>query len=206
MKILTTLFLVFFLFSCSSIPEVKKEIESPFYWNKNSSVQLKIYTDFECPACIAFEEKVWKELFEKYVLQNKIWITYKMFPLSIHKSAEDDAISALCSSKQWKYNEFTNKMYELEKQKAWKTINFEERLKIANDIKLNEIEFTTCVNEKHYLNKIESDIKEWNDVDKITWTPSIFINWNILDMSWIRDKDDFFKLIDNQLKLWEINW
>jgi protein-disulfide isomerase len=205
MKIFTTLILSFLLLSCSWVPEVKKDIENPFYWDKNSSTQIKIYTDFECPACIVFEEKIWKELFEKYALNNKIWITYKMFPLTIHKNAKDDAISALCSSKQWKYNEFANKMYELEKEKEWKSVNFDDRLKIAKDIKLNEIEFTTCVNEKHYLNKIESDIKEWNEVDKITWTPSIFINWVSIDMSEIRDKWDFFKLIDNQIWSWETN-
>jgi hypothetical protein len=51
-------------------------------------------------------------------------------------------------------------MYSLEKERHLKTVYFEDRLKIAKDIKLNEAEFTTCVNENHYLNKIESDIKE----------------------------------------------
>jgi hypothetical protein len=41
-----------------------------------------------------------------------------MFPLStIHKNAEDDAISALCATKQSKYSEFSTKMYALEKEK-----------------------------------------------------------------------------------------
>lgn len=205
MKIFTTLILSFLLFSCTSIPEVKKDIENPFYWDIKSKTQIKIYTDLECPACISFEEKLWKELFDNYALTNKIWITYKMFPLTMHKNAKDDAIAALCSSKQWKYSEFADKMYQLEKEKSWSAISFNERLQIAKDINLNETEFTTCVNEKHYLNKIESDIKEWNEVDKITWTPSLFINWDPLDLSWIRTREDFFKYIDNQIWSWETN-
>lgn len=205
MKIFTTLILSFLLFSCSSIPEVKKDIVSPFYWDKNSSIQIKIYTDFECPACIVFEEKIWKELFEKYANNNKIWITYKMFPLNFHKNAKDDALSVLCSSKQWKFIEFSNKMYALEKEKKWKSVNFDDRLQIAKDVNLNETEFTTCVNEKHYLNKIESDIKEWNDIDKIRGTPSIFINGVLIDISKFRDIEDFFKLIDNLTWTWKTN-
>lgn len=205
MKIFTSLLLIFLFFSCSKTIEVKKDIESPFYWDKNAKVQIKIYTDLECPACIAFEEKMWKELFDQYALKNKIWLTYKMFPLPMHSNARDDAISALCATKQWKYSEFSTKMYSLEKEKEWKTVSFEDRLKIAKDIKLNEVEFTTCVNENHYLNKIESDIKEWNEIDKITWTPSIFVNWISVDLSWIKSKEDFFKFIDNQIKTWEIN-
>ncbi|MDP2091087.1 MAG: thioredoxin domain-containing protein [Candidatus Gracilibacteria bacterium] len=197
MKIFTTLILSFLLFSCSSIPEVKKDIVSPFYGDKNSSIQIKIYTDFECPACIVFEEKIGKELFEKYANNNKIGITYKMFPLNFHKNAKDDALSVLCSSKQGKFIEFSNKMYALEKEKKGKSVNFDDRLQIAKDVNLNETEFTTCVNEKHYLNKIESDIKEGNDIDKIRGTPSIFINGVLIDISKFRDIEDFFKLIDN---------
>jgi protein-disulfide isomerase len=205
MKIFITILLSFLLLSCYSVPEVKKEIESPFYWDKNSNTQIKIYTDFQCPACIVFEQAIWKTLFEKYALTNKIWLTYKMFPLPKHTNAKDDAISVLCSSKQWKYSEFSTKMYELEKEKDWKTVTFENRLQIARDIKLNEAEFTTCVNEKHYLNKIESDIKDWNEKDNLKWTPSIFMNWVLIDMSSITTIDDFFKLIDNQTWTWKIN-
>lgn len=205
MKKIASLILIFMLFSCSkTLVEVKKNIDSPFYWNKNSEVQLKIYTDFECPACIAFEENFWKDLFEKYAKQNKIWLTYKMFPLPMHKNAKDDAIATLCATKQSKYKEYSTQMYSLEKEKEWKTVSFEDRLKIAKDLKLNETEFTTCVNENHYLNKIESDIADWIN-DKLTWTPSVFLNWTLIDFSWIKSKEDFFNFIDNQIKTWEKN-
>lgn len=197
--------LLFLLFSCGKeIVEVKKDIDSPFFWDKNSDVQVKIYTDFQCPACISFEWNIWKYLLEDYALKNKIWLTYKMFPLSFHQNAEIDALSALCSYKQWKYIEFAEKMYQLEWEKKWWDVSFKERLDIANFIWLNTSDFATCVNENNYLDKIKSDISEWEN-DKITWTPSIFINWTILDLSWIKWKEDFFKIIDNQISLWKQN-
>jgi protein-disulfide isomerase len=109
----------------------------------------------------------------------------------------------LCATKQSKYSEFSTKMYALEKEKDWATVNFEDRLKIAKDLKLNESDFTKCVEENHYLNKIQSDIKEWEN-DKIEWTPTIFINWTIVDMAWMK-KDALFKYIDNLIKKWEKN-
>ena len=197
--------LLFLLFSCGKqVVEVKKDIDSPFFWDKNSNVQIKIYTDFQCPACISFEWSIWKKLLEEYALTNKIGLTYKMFPLSFHQNAQVDALWALCAHKQWKYKEFAEKMYQLEWEKKWWDVNLKERLDIANSIWVDIKEFATCVNENNYLNKIESDIKEWEN-DKITGTPSIFINGTLIDFSKIWGKEDFFKIIDNQINIWKQN-
>ncbi|MDD2871146.1 MAG: thioredoxin domain-containing protein [Candidatus Gracilibacteria bacterium] len=197
--------LLFLLFSCGKeIVEVKKDIDSPFFGDKNSDVQVKIYTDFQCPACISFEGNIGKYLLEEYALKNKIGITYKMFPLSFHQNAKTDALSALCSYKQGKYIEFAEKMYQLEGEKKGGDVSFKERLDVANSIGLNIKDFATCVNENNYLNKIKSDISDGEN-DKITGTPSIFINGTILDLSGIKGKEDFFKIIDNQISLGKQN-
>jgi hypothetical protein len=109
----------------------------------------------------------------------------------------------MCAHAQSKYSEFSTEMYALEKKKQWATVSFDDRLKIAKDIKLNEADFTKCVNEKHYLNKIESDTAEW-DADKLEWTPSIFINGKNVDMSGMK-KEALFKYIDNLIKQWKQN-
>jgi protein-disulfide isomerase len=94
-----------------------KKIESPFFGNKSAKVQMMVFTDFQCPACIQFEEVIGGELFGQYVDTGKIGLEYRMFPLSIHKNAPEDALAALCSESQGKFKEFSKEMYGLEEQK-----------------------------------------------------------------------------------------
>lgn len=199
-KILLLVILSFLLVSCwteENKVEVKKDIESPFFWDKNSDVQMKIYTDFQCPACIWFEWEVWKYILEEFAQKNKIGLTYKMFPLNFHKNAERDALWALCSLKQWKYKEFATEIYSLEKKLNWGKNTDEARLEIAKKIWLDEFKFTTCMKENHYLSKIKSDIQEWVD-DKVTGTPSIYFNWKSLPLGWLT-KESISTLINKTL-------
>ena len=94
-----------------------KKIESPFFGNKDAKVQMQIFTDFQCPACIQFNEVIGSQLFSEYADTGKIGLEYRMFPLSIHKNAPEDALAALCSESQGKFKEFSKEMYGLEEQK-----------------------------------------------------------------------------------------
>lgn len=200
-KILLMIMLSFLLVSCWTEEikiEVKKEIESPFFWDKNSVVQMKIYTDFQCPACIWFEWEVWKYILEEFALKNEIGLSYKMFPLNFHKNAERDALGALCSLEQWKYKEFAVEIYSLEDKIKWWKMTDEARSEIAKKIWLDEFRFTTCMTENHYLNKIVSDIAEWT-VDGVTWTPSIYFNWTSIPLGWLT-KESISSLINKTLE------
>lgn len=77
-----------------------KKIESPFFGNKNAKVQMTVFTDFQCPACIRFEKIIGDQLFEEYAKAGKIGLEYRMYPLSIHKNAPDDALAALCAASE----------------------------------------------------------------------------------------------------------
>lgn len=199
-KILLLIALTFLLVSCwDNTVEVKKEISSPFIWNVESDVQIKIYTDFECPACIYFEKEIWNSIIEDFALTNKVWITYKMYPLSFHKNAKRDALWALCAYSQWKYKEFAYEMYSLEEKVKWWKVTDEARTIIAKKVWLDEAMFTTCMSENHYLDRIALDIQEWAK-DKITWTPSIFVNGTSIPLNNDLTKESFASLINNMLK------
>lgn len=77
-----------------------KKIESPFFGNKSAKVQMTVFTDFQCPACIQFDEVIAGPLFEQYADTGKIGLEYRMYPLSIHKNAPEDALAALCAESQ----------------------------------------------------------------------------------------------------------
>lgn len=124
------------LVSCGqpSIPQVSKNIESAVFGAPTSKVQLTIFTDYECPACIYFEKTIGEELHEKYIKSNKISALYKNFPLTQHKNSERDALAALYALSQGKYREFSIQMYALEDQKKGDRVTDEERIGIGKNI------------------------------------------------------------------------
>lgn len=175
---------------------IEKPIESPFYGNKSSKVQLMIFSDFQCPACIRFEEAIWEKLEKDYINTNKIWVTYKNFPLEMHPNAPEDALWALCAHEQWKYLEFSKKIFTLEKDKAWLEVNNKERLEISKKIWLDTKKYEECVKNWNYVTKIKNDMAEGEKM-WLQWTPSVYINWTLANM---QKFDDVFLIIDNILK------
>lgn len=156
----TILLTVSLLASCARESVVTKDIESPFYGSKNSKAQIEIFSDFQCPACIVFHEKLGKKLESDYVKTGKIGYTFKNFPLPFHKNAPDDALAGMCAHAQGKFLEFADKMYALEKEKNGLNVDDSERINIAKNLSLDTAKFTTCMTEGHYINKVASDALE----------------------------------------------
>jgi protein-disulfide isomerase len=78
-----------------STPTENRTIATPTYGT--GKTQIIIFADFQCPACMATNETSGKIL-ESYAASGRLMITYRQYPLSMHKNAKGDAIAALCSA------------------------------------------------------------------------------------------------------------
>lgn len=183
---------MFALASCAKTPIVSKDIESPFFWSKTAKVQLEIFSDFQCPACITFHNLIGKKLESDYIKTGKIGYTFRNFPLPFHKNAPDDALAAMCAHAQGKFSEYSDKMYALEEQKAGLRVEDSERVTIATDLGLDAKAFQTCITEGHYINKVATD---WAEAEKrgVPGTPTVFLNGTQMDF---KSADEFFAMID----------
>ncbi len=153
---------------------------------------MTVFTDFQCPACIQFEKIIGGPLFEEYVNTKKIGLEYRMYPLSIHKNAPEDALASLCAESQWKYKEFAKEMYGLEDQKKWDPVSTDDRENIAKKIGLDTGKFQTCMKEWNYVSKIKEDMA-LGDQLWLQGTPSVYINGKKIDF---RSREGLFKIID----------
>ncbi|MDD5377340.1 MAG: thioredoxin domain-containing protein [Candidatus Gracilibacteria bacterium] len=200
MKKLIFLLLPFLLLSCGEstpvVPQVSKSIESAVFGAPSSKVQLTIFADYECPACIFFEKTVGQELYEKYVQTNKINITYKNFPLPQHKNAERDALAALYALSEGKYWEFSLEMYALEDQKKGDKVTDEERIALGKKVGLDPGEMQKSLDEGWYLNQIAKEKRE-GEAMGLEGTPSIYLNGTIMKF---QSKEEFFGIIEAVLK------
>jgi protein-disulfide isomerase len=61
------------------------KVATPTYGS--GKMQVEIFADFQCPACIAYNDSV-MPIFEEYAAAGKLTITYRQFPLQMHKNAK----------------------------------------------------------------------------------------------------------------------
>ncbi len=62
-----------------------RTVATPTYGS--GKTQVEIFADFQCPACIAFNESI-QPIFEEYAASGRLTITYRQFPLTMHKNAK----------------------------------------------------------------------------------------------------------------------
>jgi len=200
-KLFFLLFLPLVLISCTeptpTVPQVSKNIESAVFGAPSSKVQLIVFADYECPACIFFENTVGEELYERYVKTDKITVTYKNFPLTQHKNAERDALAALYALSQGKYWEFSTLMYALEDQKKGDKVTDEERVTLGKKIGLDSVVMQKSLDEGWYMNQIAKEKKE-GEIMGLEGTPSVYLNGKIMKF---QSKEEFFGIIDAVLKM-----
>lgn len=85
--------------------------------NKNASVTLIEYSDFECPYCGRFFAQSLPTILQKYVDTGKIYFAYKQFPLTaIHPHSQMAAEASLCAGDQGKFWQFHDKMFSAMQQ------------------------------------------------------------------------------------------
>ncbi len=177
-------------------PSETRTIKTPTYGS--GKMQIEVFADFQCPACIASNESI-MPIFEEYASQGKMTITYRQFPLNMHKNARSDAIAALCSAEQGGYMNYKKWLYALEKSKSWKTVTDTERIALAKTLSLDEAKFSTCLASRAYEKQVAADIA-LGDSKWVSGTPTIFLDGIKLDMSLFRDIDGFKSFIESRMK------
>lgn len=151
-----------------------------------------MFSDFQCPACQRFHELIEPKLRE-YADAGKILLSYKNYPLPQHQNAEGDALASICAHSSGKYLEYAHGLYMLEKAKMNADVSDAERNEIARVVGVENLEeFSTCLKEGWYLDRIAQDKKEGEALG-LDHTPSIYFNGKIVDFS---STEQFFSILD----------
>ncbi len=156
--------------------------------NKNASVYLVEFSDYQCPACKAFEETVEKIITSS---NNKLLFVYRHFPLDQHPMALRSAITSEAAGRQGKFWEMHNLLFK-------------------NQDKLSEKEFRDLANElKLDMTKFEADLKDQKLTEKVNFdradglklginaTPTFYLNGMRLTLN---TPEDLSKEIEKVLK------
>ncbi len=144
--------------------------------NKNASIELVEYGDYQCPHC-GRAYPVIKNIQKK--LGNKLKFIFRNFPLSeAHPNATNAAVAAEAASEQNKFWEMHDIIFENQEN-----INDVDLINYAGKIGLNIEQFKTDFEKPDYLEKVESDF-ESGVRSGVNGTPAFFINGKKYEDSW----------------------
>lgn len=173
-----------------------RTVATPTYGSGRT--QVEIFADFQCGACISFNETI-HPIFEEYAASGRLMITYRQFPLASHKNAKWDAIAALCAAEQGKYMGYKKWLYAMEKTKAGKLATDADRVTLAKEKGLDEAKFSQCLSSRAYEKQVESDIALW-DSKWVSGTPTIYLDGIKVDMSLFRDLAGLRSFLESRMK------
>lgn len=158
--------------------------------NKEASVTLIEYLDFECEACGAYYPLM-KQLSEEF--KADVRFVNRYFPLPGHKNGMNAALAVEAANKQDKYWEMHNLLFE--NQKTWGEKQTSDPTIFegyAKQIGLNLEQFKKDVSSKEVKNRVERDKSSGQQLG-VSGTPSFFLDGEKLQNP--RTPDDFKTLL-----------
>ena len=172
----------------------------------NSKVTLIEYGDFQCPSCATVSPKI-LSLAKEY--GKKITIIFRNYPINGHQNALSASAAVEAAGLQGKYWEMHDLLYD--KQDEWTVSTASERMEYfteyAKELYKKYAQKAGVAN----IDKLISDMQSSNiskkinfdkalgAKDKITGTPSFFLNGKELDSSVWGDDQALRKKIDEAL-------
>ncbi len=93
----------------------------PVRGNKNASVTVIEFSDFQCPFCEQFYKTTYPQLKKEYIDTGKIAFYYRHFPLTnIHPLAVPAANASECANEQGKFWEYHDLLFQ--NQTSWASL------------------------------------------------------------------------------------
>ncbi len=167
----------------SSVSEQANEgvtVQTHIKGNENAVVTLVEYSDFQCPACGAFQPTVNEVMAE---FGDKVKFEYKHYPLvQIHPFAEPAARAAEAAGQQGKFFEYADMLFA--KQNEWsKSTNptgFFKRY--AEELELDLEKFVQHQKSSLLQGNIKANMLEARELG-LTGTPSFYLNGTKMEVS-----------------------
>lgn len=152
-------------------PEIKVDLKitdtDHVLGDKNASVKIFEFSDFQCPYCARHHETL-QQIVNDYKGQ-VAWI-FKQFPIQSHPLGLPGAIASECAAEQGKFWEMADMIF-----KNQSTLTTESFAKFAQNLGLDTNKFNACYKDEKYKDKIAADYNLGLD-SGVQGTPSNFIN------------------------------
>ncbi len=147
--------------------------QNPTFGPSNAKVTVRIFSDFQCPACRVAEQALESIRLE---YQDRVRFIWNDMPLTqIHPNAASAASAGRCANEQGKFWEYADQVFAT--QDTWQympnpAVHF---VSLAEQSGLNKEEFEACHANNKYMSLVEKDFQEAVSFN-LTGTPTFYIN------------------------------
>lgn len=151
------------------------------------------YSDFQCPACAAYEPMV-----QRLVKENpdKVRLVYRHYPLrSIHPNAQAAAEAAEAANLQGKFWEMHDMLFNTQNDWARDSKPEAKFAEYARSLGLNVDQFKTDSESKGVREKIDADYSSGTR-SGVQGTPTFFLNGKLISSP--QTYEEFKALVDKQ--------
>lgn len=150
------------------------EITSHVKGNSDAVVTLVEYSDFQCPACAAFQP-VLTGMLEQY--SDQLHFEFKHFPLPprMHPHALPAALAAEAAGQQGKFFEYHDLLFTNQETWAKAAVPTSYFIQYATDLGLDIDAFKLHMRSSALRERIQNDFAEGEALG-VTGTPSFFLN------------------------------
>ena len=158
------------------IPEIPVETFVPvdnILGQKNSSVVIRVFSDFECPYCEKFDKEVMNTLGKK--LPAGVRLEFHQFPLeSIHPRARPAAEASECAADQGQFWGFHDALFA---DRAWIQSQTPQVffLEMGQKLGLKKAEFESCIKTSKHKARVDAGLQSGQRAG-VNGTPSVFVN------------------------------
>ncbi len=153
-----------------------------------AGVKIVEFSDFECPFCARVAPAL-KQAAEHY--GERIQVSFRNFPLPMHRSAGKAAEAAACANDQGRFWEMHDKMFG--NQQALQASDLK---RYAQEVSLDSDVFAQCLDSSKHSSEIQDD-KTQGMAYGVSSTPTLFINGRFL--SGAVPYDVLSQIIDEEL-------
>jgi len=148
--------------------------DDPMKGDPNAPVTIIEFSEFQCPFCKKYIDETYFQIIKNYVDTGKVRYVFRDFPLSFHEFARPAAMAAECAHEQGKFWEYHDLLFT--NQAELSEANFK---KWATELKLNTVQFNTCLDTEKYSDEVAADQAEGQSYG-VSGTPAFFINGQII--------------------------
>lgn len=142
--------------------------------NPHAPVQVVEYLSLSCPHCAHFNETVFPAFKAKYVDTGRVYYTAREMLTAPAQVAAAGFLLARCNGGT---NYFTILDQVFKSQPRWRDGEIKPIfLEIAQANGVSEAQFEACISDEKALADLESRVRSAAEKDKVTGTPTFFVN------------------------------
>jgi len=172
-----------------------------FLGSNDAPITLVEFGDYQCLFCNKFFHETEPSILENYVETGKVKIIFKDFTI-IGPDSIGAAHAAHCANDQGKFWEYHDELYNnwAGENNGW--ASSENLVKFAQNIELNEEEFTQCLSDGKYEQLVTASTNDARNLG-ITGTPAFFVigpDNQVTRISGAQPYEVFYNIFEEELQ------